>query len=237
MTTRNRGKEASDDRLFGDLIIQEKLKESLKDIYYLLSRGFAEKSTVQLVGNRYKLNARQQKAIHGMSAGTQQIIWRTDHSLSPEQLKDKTLIIDGFNILILLESALSGAYVFKGLDGYYRDLSGVHGTYKRVKKTEEAVLLIGQTLNRLQVASVHWYFDAPVSNSGKLKTILRELAEQNNFSWKIYLDNNPDKVLATSDHVVVSSDAWILDRAQKNFNLGKYLIEGCLNDINTIFAE
>ena len=66
MTTRNRGKEASDDRLFGDSIMQQKIKEAAKDMKYLLSRGFAEKSSLQLVGNRYRLNARQQKALQGM---------------------------------------------------------------------------------------------------------------------------------------------------------------------------
>jgi len=63
------------------------------------------------------------------------------------------------------------------------------------------------------------------------------LAEQNNFSWEIYLDNNPDKILAATDHITVSSDAWILDRAQNNFNLGKYLIEDYIQEAAIIFAE
>ncbi len=237
MPTRNRGKEGSDDRLFGDPKMQQKLKEAAKDMSYLLSRGFAEKSAVQLVGNRYKLNARQQKALQGMSASTPQVQLRKKHTVSPIDLKDQTVAIDGFNLLIILENALSGAYIFKGLDGYYRDVSGVHGTYKRVQKTEEAVLMIGKTLTQLEVTSVYWYFDAPVSNSGRLKTILRELSGQQGYPWFIDLVNNPDTVLAKSDHIVVSSDGWILDRAQKNFNLGGYLIENHISKPNIIFAE
>ncbi|WP_298547329.1 DUF434 domain-containing protein [uncultured Aquimarina sp.] len=225
MSTRNRGKEASDDRLFGDPKMQKKLQEAAKDMCYLLSRGFAEKSSLQLVGNRYRLNARQQIALRGMSASEQQILLRSERSITPNNLKGKTVAIDGFNLLIILESAMSGAYVFKGLDEYYRDVSGVHGTYKRVRKTEEALLLIGKVLHELGVSAVDWYFDAPVSNSGRLKTMLRELAEQNQFPWSIYLDNNPDTVLAESDHIVISSDAWVLDRAQQNFNMVAYLIE------------
>jgi len=237
MTTRNRGKEASDDRLFGDQKMQEKLKEAVKDMCYLLGRGFAEKSSLQLVGNRYKLNARQQRALQGMSASEEQTVIRTQRSISINNLRNNTLAIDGFNLLIILESAMSGAYVFKGLDGYYRDVSGVHGTYKRVHKTDEALLLIGNTLKELNVTAVDWYFDTPVSNSGRLKTILRELAEQYHFPWKIYLDNNPDKVLADSDTVVVSSDAWILDRAQQNFNLGAYLIEKLMPKASVVTAR
>ncbi|MFC4635101.1 DUF434 domain-containing protein [Dokdonia ponticola] len=53
MTTRNRGKEGRDDLLFGDPKMRLKIKEAVTDVSYLLSRGFAEKSSVQLVGNRY----------------------------------------------------------------------------------------------------------------------------------------------------------------------------------------
>ncbi|TPN86951.1 DUF434 domain-containing protein [Aquimarina algicola] len=237
MPTRNRGKEASDDRLFGDLIMQKKLKDATQDMCYLLSRGFAEKSSVQLVGNRYQLNARQQKALQGMSASNHQIDLRKKRAITSQELAEKTIAIDGFNLLIILESALSGAYIFKGLDGYYRDVSGVHGTYKRVQKTEEAILLVGTTLSRLGVTAVQWYFDAPVSNSGRLKTRLREIATQHNFPWEIHLVNDPDKQLAFSHDIVISSDAWILDRAVKNYNLGAYLIEERLAITNIIYAE
>ncbi|WP_298319732.1 DUF434 domain-containing protein [uncultured Aquimarina sp.] len=237
MPVRNRGKEASDDRLFGDLKMQEKLKEAAKDMCYLLSRGFAEKSSLQLVGNRYRLNARQQRALQGISASKQQIIVRAQKGLDPKDLKGKRIAIDGFNILIILESAMSGAYVFKGLDGYYRDVSGVHGTYKRVQKTEEALLLMGNVLNELDVIAVDWYFDAPVSNSGRLKTILRELAEQYQFPWNIYLENNPDTVLADVKDIVVSSDAWVLDRALQNFNLGGHLIENYMSKAFVVTAR
>ncbi|WP_074406910.1 MULTISPECIES: DUF434 domain-containing protein [Aquimarina] len=237
MTTRNRGREASDDRLFGELPMQEKLKAAAKDMLYLLSHGYAEKSSVQLVGNRYTLNARQQRALRGMSCSEQQIAIRNKNRVTSKMLKGQIIAIDGFNLLIILESALSGAYIFKGLDGYYRDVSGVHGTYKRVQKTEEALLIIGNTLNKLGVSGVHWYFDAPVSNSGRLKTTLRELAEQHDFPWTIDLVNNPDKELASSAHIVVSSDAWILDRAQKNTNLAAYLIDHYIQEANIIYAE
>ncbi|GAA4273559.1 DUF434 domain-containing protein [Aquimarina gracilis] len=236
MTTRNRGKEASDDRLFGDPKMRQKLKEAAKDMCYLLSRGFAEKSSVQLVGNRYKLNTRQQKALLGMSTSKQQIALREQYALLPGNLENQVVAIDGFNLLIVLESALSGAYIFKGLDGYYRDVSGVHGTYKRVQKTEQVLKLMGNILQELKVVSVLWYFDAPVSNSGRLKTRIREIAQECSFPWEIHLVNNPDKVLAESKNIVISSDAWVLDRAQKNFNMVSYLIDQNIKEANIVFA-
>lgn len=225
MTTRNRGKEGRDDLLFGASKMQHKIKEAVIDVSYLLSRGFSEKSSVQLVGNRYKLNARQQKAVQGMSAAVEQVKLRTSTHLTTDQLKDQTVIIDAFNIIIILESFFSGAYVFKGVDGCYRDVSSVHGTYKRVQQTQEVLIAVGDFLKNAQVKEVIWVFDQPVSNSGRMKMMLSELSRKRNYTWQCILEYNPDKFLAKSAHIVVSSDAWILDRAQRWFNLSGAIIE------------
>ncbi|WP_460220327.1 DUF434 domain-containing protein [Psychroserpens sp. MEBiC05023] len=231
---RNRGKNSNDNQLFGSKAIQQKLKEALIDMHYLLTRGYAEKSSLQLVGNRHRLNVRQQQAVRGMSASQQQMEQRQSACIPFESIGSDSIIIDGFNLLIILESALSGAYLFKGLDEAYRDLSGVHGTYKRVQQTENALLLVG---NRLKTNKVIWVFDKPVSNSGRLKTMLRELAENHDFNWEIILDHNPDKVLAKSKHIVVSSDAWVLDRAKRWLNLGAYIIEHHISEANIIYSK
>lgn len=231
---RNRGPKSNDNSLFGSEAIQQKLKEAVIDMHYLLTRGYAEKSSLQLVGNKHQLNVRQQQAVQGMSASEQQIEQRKAHEIPFDNLDAKTIIIDGFNLLIILESALSGAYVFKGLDDAYRDLSGVHGTYKRVQQTERALLLVGHLLKNHKVI---WIFDKPVSNSGRLKTMLRETAEQNGFNWEIILDKNPDKILAESEHVVVSSDAWVLDRAERWLNLGAYSIEQHTSEATVIYSK
>ena len=94
------------------------------------------------------------------------------------QLKGKKLFIDGYNLLITIESALSGGFIFVGRDGCYRDLASVHGTYRRVEETLPAIMTIGKSLMELGVEGVQWYFDAPISNSGRLKVYVHELAVQ-----------------------------------------------------------
>lgn len=221
---RTRGKHPNDDRLFGKKW-PPIFKEALDDLCYLLSRGYGENSSVQLVGNRYRLNSRQQKALSRMSATHEAIEQRQLKKLKIQALTNKTIAIDGFNLLILLESALSGAFIFQARDGNYKDLSSVHGSYKRVMNTEQAITMVGDTLKELQVNSVHWYFDTPVSNSGRLKGILLEIATQKGYTWEVTLDYNPDRVLAESKDVVVSSDGWILDQTEQWFDLGRYLVQ------------
>ena len=220
---RSRGKEGSDDRLFS-LKAQTQIKEAVKDLCFLLSRGYAEKSAVQLVGNRYRLNVRQQKVLHGMAAGEEQLSRRKRHLITPDEMKGKEVFIDGFNLLIILESALSGAYIFKGVDGAIRDISSVHGSYKRVKQTNNAFKLVADSLIELGVKSVKWYFDSPVSNSGRLKSYLLEFSSKNHLKWEVELDFNPDKKLIESDGVIISSDAWILDECKSWFNMAQYIL-------------
>ncbi|MCV2483477.1 DUF434 domain-containing protein [Flavobacterium sp. SH_e] len=191
---------------------------------YFLSRGYGEKATLALVGNRYRLNSRQQQAVRGMSASQSQIEDRQSKEIQSSNLKGKEIAVDGFNALILLESILSNAYVFKGQDGFIRDLSSVHGTYKRVKQTSQAIEIIADFYKKEKIKTIFWFFDKPVSNSGRLKKMIEEIALENQYDWKVELVYNPDKVIAESNWIAVTSDAWILDNVSANFNLMKYTL-------------
>jgi hypothetical protein len=221
---KNRGKEASDDTLFGTGKIQLKLKEAVTDLSYFLSRGYGEKATLALVGNRYRLNSRQQQAVRGMSASQNQIEDRQSKEIQSRDLEGKEIAIDGFNALILLESILSNAYIFRGKDGFIRDLSSVHGTYKRVKQTSKAIEIIADFYKKEKIKTIYWFFDKPVSNSGRLKKMIEEIALENQYDWKIELVYNPDKVIAERNSIAITSDAWILDNSKANFNLMHYVL-------------
>lgn len=234
---KNRGKEASDDVLFGTLKIQLKLKEAVADMRYFLSRGYGEKATLALVGNRYRLNSRQQQAVRGMSASQNQIEDRKSKEIEIQNLTGKEIIIDGFNALILLESILSNAYVFKGLDGFIRDLSSVYGTYKKVKQTSQAIEIIADFFVKQQIKKAYWLFDKPVSNSGKLKQIIERIASENNYNWTVELVNNPDKIIAERNLIAITSDAWILDNCSANFNLIKHILEDLNIHETIIYSE
>ncbi|KMQ58618.1 hypothetical protein ACM46_21595 [Chryseobacterium angstadtii] len=234
MNNRNRGKNTGDDTLFGVQKQLDKLKMGVQDMLYLLSRDYPEKASSELVGNRYKLKTRQIQALRGASASEQQMKNRKLKQLEVSDLKGKVLFLDGFNILILMESLISGAYVFEGLDGCFRDLSGVHGTYKRVNQTQKAIEMIAEFFRKAAVEKLVWIFDKPVSNSGRIKEIVLNYAQENTLNWEAGLEYNPDKFLAENSEIAVSSDAWILDHCKNWFNLTAYLITEEKPDANLI---
>ena len=190
-----------------------------------MERGYAEKSALALVGNRHRLNARQQKAVLNMSAAFTKAEARKKRSLQITELRNETLVLDGFNVLILLESLLSGAYIFRGRDGFYRDLSSVHGTYKKVQQTAGALDIVAELHKNAGPAKLCWLFDKPVSNSGRLKKMTEDLAEAHGLNWEAELVYNVDRELINRNLITISSDAWVLDHVDRNFNLIGYVIE------------
>ena len=230
----NRGKEAKDDFFFGTPKFKESLKEALIDMNYLLTRGYSEKNALFTVGTRYKLTSRQQKAVQGMSASNEQLRIRKVKEVVFGALENKTVVIDGFNILILLESTLSNAYIFKGQDHCYRDLSSVHGNYKTVSQTEMAIDLVVNFYNESKLQKLLWIFDKQVSNSGRIKAKIEAKAIEQQVNWNVILEDNADQALVNSNQIVTSSDGIVLDKATNWFNLTTYLIETKI-DSKTIF--
>ncbi len=201
--------------------------QAAQDLSYLLERGYGENSGVKIVGDRYRLNARQRKALLRLVSTPSSIEKRLGLQFPTSQLKDKVVAVDGFNLIIFVESILSNGIILACMDGVYRDIASVHGSYKRVIETGAALELLGQVFEKFGVAEVQWFLDAPVSNSGRLKQLLEMEAAENNFNWTIDLVPDPDKTLVeiTGDVVAVSSDSWILDRVSHWANINAYLIE------------
>ncbi len=226
---KHRGQHPQDKTLFSVKTLPN-LRAGVTDLSWLFSRGYSERSAVELVGNRYQLTKRQRQAIRAGACSDAALQKRQEKIIAATNIATKTILIDGYNLLINTESALSGGMVFIGRDGAYRDLASVHSTYRKVSETVPAIKLIGNSLQELKTSKVIWYFDAPISNSGRLSKFMQTIADEHQWPWEIYLDNNPDKVLMTSTDIVVSSDSLVLDNAQQWLNLPAYLIAKYIPD-------
>ena len=114
-------------------------------------------------------------------------------------------------MLTTIEAALSGGVLLLARDGALRDMASMHGSYRKVEETAPALRLIGQTLADFQAAEALWLLDRPVSNSGRLKKIIEDLAAECGWKWTVELVHNPDLELSQSDAVIATADSGILD--------------------------
>lgn len=227
----HRGPHPDDIKLFSANFIPI-LKAALADFSLLLTKGYADKSALKLVGDRFSLTERQRLAVMRSACSDQQLASRNHRRVGTDSLAGQALAIDGYNVLITVEAAMSSGVIFKGRDGCYRDLASIHGTYRKVTETIPAVELIGRFLKEIGVQQALWLLDSPVSNSGRLKTLIRQLAEKNGWDgfdkltagWEIRLLFSPDAELKKTELIVASSDSVVLDGCKKWFNLSAEII-------------
>lgn len=227
---RHRGRHPEDDRLFADPVL-ETLRTAVAEQSWLLTRGYAVDSALKLVGDRHGLTARQRMAVRRSACTDDALRLRANTMITLDEVGGRPVGIDGYNLLITVESGLSGGLILIGRDGCYRDLASVHGTYRKVEETVPALELILDVLAGSDVRHVDWYLDQPVANSGRLKVLIAELVEarlaqgREDRAWNIELVRSPDRVLHGYTGVVASSDSVVLDRCARWVNLAAEIID------------
>ncbi len=221
---RHRGMKSEDEKWFADDQL-DSLRMAVADYNWMLSRGYSDgTATLSLVGDRYRLPLRQRHALMRAACSDASLILRKEKEIAPDQLQGKPLWIDGYNLLITLESGLSGGIVLRCRDGSWRDIASLHGTYRQVEETSMALEMTGKALLALEIPEVTWFLDAPVSNSGRLRQMMKGVAEYFHFPWQIHIVNSPDKQLAEVAGTVVTSDGWIMERAPAWVNLSQHVL-------------
>jgi hypothetical protein len=229
----HRGPHPEDARLFASEAWPA-LRSAAADLWWLLDHGYAAASSLKLVGDRYALTQRQRVAVGRCSCSLSACDARRARQVAIDQLSGRLVALDGYNALTTVEAALAGGVLLVGRDGVLRDMASVHGSFRKVAETLPAIERIGQFLSGCGVAEAHWYLDSPVSNSGRLKTLLRETAEAHGWPWRIELVASPDRVLRDARHdpslpVVATSDSAILDGCGAWVGLGRAIVESVNN--------
>jgi hypothetical protein len=200
------------------------LSAAAAELTYLLNRGYPIKGAAVFIGNHRLLTERQRLALARAVSADDAVSSRRARELSCHDIAGKRVNVDGFNTVITLEVALSGSPVLICADGTVRDLAGLRGTYRIIDRTYNAVRLIIDGLVRLGAAGADFLLDAPVSNSGRLKAVIAEAAEETGFDADIEIANYVDKKLSEKPYVI-TSDSIILDKCRSWFNLNKLILK------------
>ena len=196
--------------------VYPRLLEATEDLSWMLSRGYTTTASLKMVGDRYKLNKTLREAVKRSGCSLRSHQLRGARRVDEIALRGSAVWIDGFNLLITIERALRGDPVLICQDGVIRDIAGVHGTYRRGRHTLTAFELMYLTLEALGVSQVKWFFDRPVSNSGRVAELARGFGDA-----EVVNDPDQDLINAPDDVIVISGDGLILERCTGWYNLGR----------------
>jgi hypothetical protein len=200
------------------------LRAASHDLCWLLDRGYAARSALELAGNRYSLTSRQRMAVSRYACSREDAQRRQQLRVEPGQLRGQELWLDGYNVLTLLESALAGGIVLPGRDGCCRDIAGIHRRYRKMNETLPALQLIGETAQAWGVSLCRWWLD----QAGVEQRTPQDAHPQNRQRRRLEngggLTFSPDHVLSHTGQIIATSDGIVLDRCQRWVNLARLII-------------
>ena len=188
----------------------EIMQTAARHISYLINEGYNLKQASVFVGNHFLLSERQRLAIMRSLATDSQLKLRRGKQVELSEISGQEVWIDGFNTIITLEVVFSDSILLSCMDGTIRDLAALRGTYRLIPETTKAIRLLCDVLRDADVEKVHILLDQPVSNSGRLKARIVEIAEDDPFDLDIQVRRDVDRELYNKENVI-TSDSVILD--------------------------
>ena len=196
------------------------------DYRYLLERGYPQKSMLKLVGDHYRLASFERVMLYRGLAKEGEVALRrgkTTHGIPPHA----EVFLDGFNVCRTVGSYLNGNPVFVGMDGFLRDVSELHRKKLNRDVLERAVDLILGYLKKYGASFVRFYFDTPISHSGKMCEMTRQKMQEAGLKGEALTVFSPDHELAQqAGGVVCTADSHIVDRARTVvFDLPQHLLK------------
>lgn len=134
-------------------------------------------------------------------------------------LQGREVFLDGYNVLITVESLLAGNPVICCDDGFLRDTRGVFGRYRQSGLTTPALSEILDLLARATPAFAHILLDRQMSRSGELAGNIRAMLAERNLAGTARTARDVDRQLKAAIGIVATSDGNVIDASSEVIDL------------------
>ncbi len=195
----------------------ELLRKAAEELRWLINRGYPQESALNFVANHYRFPATQRNILVRVVFSAQEVKELGKRKARPEEVRNKELGIDGYNVLITVEAMLSKKPLYLCDDGWVRDASAVFGKYRINPKTRVAIRNILQILDELKPKWFEFLFEKQMSWSGKLAELVRKEISEAELDGSAKTSANVDfelrkfSIIATSDHAIALKHHKVLD--------------------------
>ncbi len=204
------------------------LKAAASELRFLLKRGYGRDTAVTFVGNHHQLDRRKRHLLYRAVYPRQTASRRRNKKVRPIDLEGQTLVVDGYNCFITLESALKGQSVVLCDDGFIRDISGVFRRFKPTDITNKAWILMERLFIRHRPGFIKMYLDEPYSNSKQFCSKIRMWLKDARLEGTCLLSKSPEKTLGHEPGIKVSADSVVIEGSDRVFDLAGHIVSKVL---------
>ena len=213
-------------------MFREELISAIRDYRWLLDKHYPQRSSIHLVGDRYKLTGAERSILYrgvGDSFSAKNRAGKITSELSSD-----IIAVDCYNVLFTLMNYLMGKPVYISDDGFVRDAGEGRGRINNKRIFDKALNLFKRFITEHPEKEFYILLDEPVSNSGKLAVELSEFLRSSEIKGIAETLISPDHVLQNFNNVILcSGDSVIIDRTNcKVFDLPGYILK---NSFSTKF--
>lgn len=195
--------------------LSEKLVDAIKDTRFLLKRGYNRESCVRFVGDRYQLNKTERLLLYRGVYDDEHAKSHADKHRATNLIHGKKLAVDGYNVLITIESILLEKDLIFCDDEFVRDLSAIHGKYKQTNLTKCVLKKVVDMITPYTPKETIFFYDAQASMSGELASLTKTIVKEAGLNGDAKAVKQADLEVLKFGEVVASSDAVLIDKAEK----------------------
>jgi hypothetical protein len=189
------------------------LRAAARDVRYLLDHGYPKEPSIRFVSDHYRL-PQDQRFVLGRVVVPSEVAEARRRKIVPlEAVRKKRVTVDGYNVIITVESLLGGSPVYRCDDGFLRDVQGIFGNYETSDLTCTALSLILDLLASAGPAAVDFILDQQISKSGELAGGIRRRMAEVGMPGTARTVRDADRQLKSEGGIVASGDGNVIDSA------------------------
>ncbi|MCD6457840.1 MAG: DUF434 domain-containing protein [Thermoproteales archaeon] len=225
-------------------LFTESFIDACIDYKYLLDRGYYWESALNFVVTRYQLSKIQKNIMLRTIFSENEIKERLAKTVSLNEVRNRILIVDGYNVLATISTAFLKLPLFIGLDGFVRDITSLRRRVIRDQIIYSSLTLLISFVSRISPEKIVFLYDAQVSGSGNLALYTRIMLKRFGLEGKAHTVKRADKssILHRKKAVVASSDSVVIMFAEEIMDLAKAVIDkyfpmGNIYDLKKIISQ
>ena len=210
--------------------LEERVIDAIKDYKYLLNRGYPQKASLDFVVSRYALS-REWRSLLLRCVHRDEDVRSIKNKIRKSISFEDRLIVDGYNTILTLVSAIECRTLYLCDDGIIRDLRSAYVKDFATPLVFRAIKLLNDELARLNVRNVAVILDSNVSWSARHAEVIRQLIR----NAEVKLAKKADIQVISMDGVVSSSDYLILKKARAIYDIaGKIILKNFKHKVEDI---